>query len=75
MNIIDEIVQIDDDKAFEMARRLAKEEGLLVGISSGANVAVAFDVASRKENRGKTIVTILCDTAGRYMSTELFLNE
>jgi len=75
MNIIDEIVQIDDNKAFEMARRLAKEEGLLVGISSGANVAVAFDVASRKENRGKTIVTILCDTAGRYMSTELFLNE
>ena len=74
-NIIDEIIKIDDKRAFEMARRVAKDEGLLVGISSGANIAAAFEVASREENRGKTIVTLLCDTAERYMSTELFLNE
>ncbi len=72
VNIIDEIIKIDDDSSFEMARRVAKEEGLLVGISSGANVASAFKVASREENQGKVIVTVLCDTAERYMSTELF---
>ncbi len=72
VNIIDEILKMDDNSSFEMARRIAKEEGLLVGISSGANVAAAFKVASRKENQGKVIVTILCDTAERYMSTELF---
>lgn len=71
-NIIDEIIKIDDNNAFEMARRVAQEEGLLVGISSGANVAAAFTVASREENQGKVIVTVLCDTAERYMSTELF---
>ncbi len=71
-SIYDEVIEIDDDSAFNMARRLAKEEGLLVGISSGANVEASFRVASRAENRGKTIVTILCDTAERYLSTELF---
>ena len=71
-NIIDEIIKIDDSSSFEMARRVAKEEGLLVGISSGANVTAAFEIASREENRGKVIVTVLCDTAERYMSTELF---
>jgi len=70
--IIDEIIKVDDNSAFEMARRVAKEEGLLVGISSGANLSATFQVASRKENRGKVIVTVLCDTAERYMSTELF---
>ena len=55
-----------------MAKRLAKEEGLLVGISSGANVEASFRVASRAENKHKVIVTILCDTAERYLSTELF---
>ena len=71
--IYDEIIKVDDDSAFEMARAVAKDEGLLVGISSGANLQAVFDIASRPENRGKTIVTILCDTAERYMSTELFI--
>jgi len=71
-NIIDEIIKIDDSSSFEMARRVAKEEGLLVGISSGANLTAAFEIASREENRGKVIITVLCDTAERYMSTELF---
>ncbi|SFV66055.1 Cysteine synthase [hydrothermal vent metagenome] len=71
-DIIDEIIKIDDESAFEMARKVAKEEGLLVGISSGANISAAFEVASREENQGKVIVTVLCDTAERYMSTELF---
>jgi cysteine synthase A len=70
--IYDEVISIDDEKAFEMAREIAQTEGLLVGISAGANIAAAFEVASRPENKGKTIVTILCDTAERYLSTELF---
>jgi cysteine synthase A len=70
--IYDEVISIEDEKAFKMAREIAQTEGLLVGISSGANVAAAFEVASRAENKGKTIVTILCDTAERYLSTELF---
>ncbi len=72
IKIFDEVVTVSNDDAFHMAQRVAREEGLLVGISSGANLQAAFDVASRKENRGKTIVTILCDTAERYLSTELF---
>jgi len=72
IKIFDEVVTVSSDDAFHMAKRVAKEEGLLVGISSGANLQVAFDIASRRENRGKTIVTILCDTAERYLSTELF---
>lgn len=71
-SIYDEVMEIDDNSAFNMARRLAKEEGLLVGISSGANVEASFRVALKAENRRKTIVTILCDTAERYLSTELF---
>jgi cysteine synthase A len=70
--IYDEIIKVDDDSAFDMARAVAKDEGLLVGISSGANIQASFEIASRQENRGKTIVTLLCDTAERYMSTELF---
>ena len=71
-NIYDEVIKINDDKAFEMARHIAQTEGLLVGISAGANVAAAFEVASRPENQGKVIVTVLCDTAERYLSTDLF---
>ena len=71
-NIYDEIIKINDDKAFEMAKNIAQTEGLLVGISAGANVAAAFEVASRPENQGKIIVTVLCDTAERYLSTDLF---
>ncbi len=66
-----EAVQVANDDAFAMARRLAKEEGLLVGISTGANVVAAIEVAKRPENKGKTIVTIACSTGERYLSTAL----
>ena len=70
-NQITETVQVSNDDAFEMARRLAKEEGILVGISTGANVWAALQVARRPENLGKTIVTIACSTGERYLSTAL----
>jgi cysteine synthase A len=66
-----ECVQVTNDDAFAMARRLAKEEGLLVGISTGANVVAALEVARRPENRGKLIVTVACSTGERYLSTPL----
>ena len=66
-----ECVQVSNDDAFAMARRLAKEEGLLVGISTGANVVAALEVAKRSENKGKMIVTIACSTGERYLSTPL----
>jgi cysteine synthase A len=66
-----ECVQVTNDEAFAMARRLAKEEGLLVGISTGANVVAALEVARRPENKGKMIVTIACSTGERYLSTAL----
>lgn len=66
-----ECIQVSNDDAFAMARRLAKEEGLLVGISSGANVVAALEVARRPENKGKTIVTVACSTGERYLSTPL----
>ena len=70
--IYDEIVTVSNEDAYAMAQRVAREEGLLVGISSGANLHAAYVTAQKPENRGKTIVTILCDTAERYLSTELF---
>ena len=70
--MIDEIIQVTNEEAFEMARRLAGEEGILCGISSGAAVHAARTVASRTENRGKLIVTILPDTGERYLSTSLY---
>jgi cysteine synthase len=66
-----ECVQVSNDDAFAMARRLAKEEGILVGISTGANVWAAIEVAKRPENKGKMIVTIACSTGERYLSTPL----
>lgn len=70
--IIDEIIQVSNEDAFEESRSLAKSEGLLVGISSGAAAWVAKQVASKAENKGKTIVVILPDTGERYLSTSLF---
>lgn len=67
-----EVIQVSNEEAINASKALAKSEGLLVGISAGANVHAASIVASRPENRGKTIVTILCDTAERYLSTPLF---
>ncbi|OQA03165.1 MAG: O-acetylserine sulfhydrylase [Planctomycetes bacterium ADurb.Bin401] len=71
-SLIDEIVTVKNEDAIEMAKQLAIKEGILAGISSGANVYAALQVASRPENKGKTIVTIICDTGERYISTELF---
>ncbi|MBI4324272.1 MAG: cysteine synthase A [Chloroflexi bacterium] len=66
-----ECIQVTNDDAFAMARRLAKEEGILAGISSGANVWAAIEVAKRPENKGKMIVTVACSTGERYLSTPL----
>lgn len=68
---ITEAIQVSNDDAFAMARQLAKEEGLLVGISTGANVIAAIEIAKRPENKGKMIVTIACSTGERYLSTPL----
>ena len=73
--IYDEIIQVSNDAAIETSRQLAQNEGLLVGISAGANAYVASQVAARPENKGKTIVTILCDTGERYLSSGLYNYE
>jgi len=70
--IYDEIIQISDEEAIQHAKDIALQEGLLVGISAGSNIAATLKVASRPENKGKVFVTILCDTAERYLSTDLF---
>jgi len=71
LDAIDEVLTVTNDEAFAMARRLAKEEGILAGISSGANVHAAIELAKRPENAGKLIVTVACSTGERYLSTAL----
>ena len=71
LDIVDEVITVSNDDAFAMARRICKEEGMLVGISTGANVHVALEVAKRPENKGKLIVTIGCSTGERYLTTAL----
>ncbi|MHC4387551.1 MAG: cysteine synthase A [Planctomycetota bacterium] len=72
MKVIDEIVQVGNEQSFKMAKRLAKEEGILAGISSGAAVVAAVKIAKRKANSDKLVVVVLPDTAERYLSTQLF---
>jgi len=69
---MDEIIQVDNDEAFTYAKRLIREEGILCGISSGAAVCAALQVAKRPENKGKLIVVIIPSTGERYLSTDLF---
>jgi cysteine synthase A len=70
--IYEEVIQVTDDEAIQYAKEIALDEGLLVGISTGSNIAATVKVASRPENKGKIFVTVLCDTAERYLSTDLF---
>ena len=74
-DIIDETLLVTNEEAFAASKELAKTDGLLVGISSGSNIWAASQVAARPENKGKIIVTILCDTGERYLSTTLYNDE
>lgn len=71
-SLVDDVIQVDDETAFEWGRKLAKQEGIMAGISSGANMWAAAQVAARPEFAGKRIVTIMCSLGERYLSTPLF---
>ncbi len=71
-SLVDEVIQVDDEDAFQWGRRLSSEEGIVAGISSGANMWASAQVAARPEFRGKRIVTIMCSLGERYLSTPLF---
>jgi cysteine synthase A len=75
LDLVDEVVQVGNEEAMVTARRLATEEGILAGISSGAATHAALQVAERTENKGKLIVVILASTGERYLSTPLFAPE
>ena len=70
--VIDEVIAVENEDAFEAAKRIGTREGFLVGISSGAAIHAAIEVAGRAENRGKTVVVLLPDGGDRYYSTPLF---
>lgn len=72
ISVIDEVFRVTNDQALDFGRKLASEEGILAGISSGANVFAALEIARRSENKGKVIVTVACSTGERYLSTLLF---
>lgn len=72
MNIFDEVIKVTDEDAFEQGRRIVKNEGVLVGISSGSAIWAAIELAKRPENKGKNIVVLLADTGERYLSTPMF---
>ena len=72
LDIVDEIIPVENDDAFNASRAVAKAEGLLVGISTGASIYAATELAKRPENKGKNIVILLPDTGERYLSTTLF---
>ncbi len=74
-DVVDEVIQVKNEEAFATARELAKSEGILAGISSGAALQAALELAQRSENEGKTIVVLLPDTGERYLSTALFQSE
>jgi cysteine synthase A len=73
--VYNEVIRVTDADAIETARRAAREEGMLMGISSGANVWAALQVAARPESKGKLIVTIGCDTGERYLSNPVFAEQ
>ena len=75
LNVVDEVVKVKDDDAYTKARELARIEGVLAGVTSGAALHAAINIARRAENEGKTIVLLLPDTGERYLSTQLFNEE